>query len=248
LPGLELLDAALPGTVGGFTSRSGGISAAPWEQLNLALHVGDVAEAVMANRAGVAGWFGATAIAFPEQVHGPSVAVVDGPVDSRAWPGGAGCDAVVTVRPGVPLGVLVADCLPILLTDPEARVIGAAHAGRRGLAEGVIQATLAAMVALGAEPGRTAAVIGPSICGRCYEVPEEMRDEVDAVVPGSACETSIGTSGLDLVAGALGVLSDAGVTATALGICTAEDEQFYSYRREGVTGRFAGVVMIPGDD
>jgi YfiH family protein len=157
-------------------------------------------------------------------------------------------DALVTADAGLPIGVLVADCMPVLLSDPVAGVVGAAHAGRRGLVAGVLQATLQAMNGLGAEPSRTTAVIGPSICGCCYEVPEAMREEVAAAVPGTACETSAGTPGLDLVAGALGVLRKAGVDATAMGICTAEDDRFYSYRRDGVTGRFAGVVMLSGDD
>jgi YfiH family protein len=154
----------------------------------------------------------------------------------------------VTAVDGVPIGVLVADCLPVLLADAAAGVVGAAHAGRRGLAAGVLHATLDAMAGLGADPARTTAVVGPSICGRCYEVPAAMRDEVEASLPGSACETSAGTPGLDLVTGALKVLSDAGVTARATRICTAEDDRFYSHRRDGVTGRFAGVVMLSGDD
>jgi copper oxidase (laccase) domain-containing protein len=102
------------------------------------------------------------------------------------------------------------------------------------------------MVGLGAEPARIAAVVGPAICGRCYEVPEKMRRDVNDRVPGTACDTAVGTPALDLVAGALGVLDRLGVTARAVGICTAEDRRFYSYRRDGVTGRFAGVAMISG--
>lgn len=194
----------------------------------------------------MAAWFGGAAVAYPEQVHGPAVAVLTAPTEEASRPG-AGCDALVTALPSVPLGVLVADCMPVLLSDPVAKIVGAAHAGRRGLAAGVLQATLEAMTDLGAQAARTVAVIGPSICGRCYEVPEAMRDEVGAVVPGTACVTSIGTAGLDLVAGAVGLLRAAGVTARATEVCTAEDEGFFSYRRDGVTGRFAGIVMLRGD-
>jgi copper oxidase (laccase) domain-containing protein len=89
--------------------------------------------------------------------------------------------------------------------------------------------------------------VGPSICGRCYEVPTEMRDDIEAAVPGAACETSAGAPGLDLAAGASRILDSLGVQSRSVGICTAEDDRFYSYRRDGVTGRFAGVVMLSGD-
>lgn len=247
---VSLLDAGFPvGITGCFTTRSGGASASPWDSLNLALHVGDDPVDVRANRSNVAGRIGVDRIAFPEQVHGAEVAqLVDaGSVELSRWPGGVGCDAIVTAERGVALGVLVADCMPVLLADPGAGVVGAAHAGRRGLAAGVLRTTLDAMSGLGAEAARIVAVVGPSICGRCYEVPERMRAEIDAAVPGTACETSAGTPGLDLVAGAISVLRAAGVTATATRICTAEDARFYSYRRDGRTGRFAGIVMLSGD-
>jgi YfiH family protein len=210
--------------------------------------VGDDPAAVEANRVAVARALGGGPVAFPEQVHGAAVAVVTEPVAQAGWSGGAGCDALVTALPKVPLGVLVADCMPVLLSDPVARVVGAPPAGRRGLGGGGLGSTRAALAGRGAGAARTLAVVGPSICGRCYEVPGQMRDEVDAVVPGTACVTSAGTPGLDLVAGALGLLGRAGVRASAIGICTAEDERFYSYRRDGLTGRFAGVVMLSGDE
>ena len=242
----ELVVAPLPGAVGGFTTRLGGASEAPYDSLNLALHVGDDRDSVLANR--FAARLVVAPTAFPEQVHGVGVATADRPAELAQWPDGTGCDAVVTAVDGVPVGVLVADCMPVLLSDPVAKVVAAAHAGRRGLVAGVLQATLEAMAGLGADPTRTVAVIGPAICGRCYEVPAEMRDEVDAAVPGTACHTSVGTPGLDLVAGALGLLRGSGVRASASGICTAEDDRFYSYRRDGVTGRFAGLVMLPSDE
>lgn len=245
-----MIDAGLPpGSVGGFTLRRGGASAPPWDGLNLALHVGDDAAAVLTNRATAAGRFGADRIAFPEQIHGPHVAHLTDPssVGADRWPYGDGCDAVVTAIRGLALGVLVADCMPVLLADPVAPVVGAAHAGRRGLAAGVLQATLAAMTELGARADRTVAVIGPAICGRCYEVPAKMQAEVEAAVPGTSCRTSAGTPGLDLPAGALRLLRAAGVQAGAIGICTAEDPRFYSFRRDGLTGRFAGIVMLSRD-
>lgn len=186
---------------------------------------------------------------FPEQVHGPHAHVLDQPPDvggSAASLGVAGVDALVTRLPGTPIAVLVADCMPVLLGDPVNRVVGAAHAGRRGLAQGVLQATVTAMQSLGAEPAVTTAVIGPAICGRCYEVPAQMQAEVDASIPGTASRTRQGTPALDLPAGARSVLVGLGIgTVHDVAVCTFEDDRFYSYRRDGrQTGRFAGVVML----
>jgi YfiH family protein len=250
VPGsLELVDAGLPaGVEGWFTTRFGGVSRPPWDGLNLGPHVGDDPQDVFANADLLAAHLGVTGLNFPQQVHGASVLLVDEArrgytTHSKA----AGVDALVTHQPGIPVGVLVADCMPVLLADPVARIVGAAHAGRRGLAGGVLEATVAVMVDLGAEEARLVAVVGPSICGRCYEVPPQMQAEVAAAVPGTACDTAQGTAGLDLPAGALRVLRGLGVEASATGICTAEDDRFYSFRRDGVTGRFAGIVMLSPD-
>lgn len=247
--GLDVLDAGLgAGIAGGFTTCAGGVSVPPWAALNLALHVDDEVRRVLANRDLLARHLGSSWVNFPQQIHGAGVLVVDRERAGRrriTSGGAAGVDALVTAEPRVPIGVLVADCLPVLLVDPVHRVVGVAHAGRRGLAAGVLQATLDAMAGLGADPASTRAVIGPAICGRCYEVPEEMRDEVDAAVPGAATVTRVGTPALDLPAGAVRVLRTAGVSKVrSLGICTAEDDRFYSYRRDGRTGRFAGFVML----
>jgi hypothetical protein len=250
--GIELLDPGLPaGVTGGFTSRAGGVSAQPWDELNLATHVGDQARHALANRKLVARRLKTSWVSYPQQVHGAGVLILGDDQSGHRVVSSArasGADAIVTALPGAAIGILVADCLPVLLADPANGVVGAAHAGRRGLVAGVLQATVAAMAGLGADPATTEAVIGPAICGRCYEVPPEMRDEVDAAVPGAASETRTGTPSLDLPAGALGVLEAAGLAeAFACGICAAEDERFYSYRRDGVTGRFAGVIVLDSD-
>jgi polyphenol oxidase len=249
----DLLWAGLPeGVVGVFTTRLGGVSDAPWDEFNLALHVEDDPARVLANRAALARHLGASHVLLPQQVHGADVLVVDA---SRTDPeqfaadGGPEVDALVTTQAAVPLGVLVADCLPVLLADAGSGVVGAAHVGRRGLAGGVLEATVKAMVAAGARPADIVAVIGPGVCGRCYEVPERMRDEVAGAVPGTATTTTAGSPGLDLAAGAEHVLASAGIgTVRQTGICTIEDPRFYSYRRDGRTGRFAGVVMLAGHD
>ena len=176
------------------------------------------------------------------QVHGADVAVVEaaaGPAtlaDRRA-------DALLTARPGVGLAVRVADCLPVLLADATAGVIAAAHAGRVGLAGGVLQSTVAAMRTAGA--GAITAWIGPHVCGRCYEVPEAMAAEVDAAVPGSRSTTDRGTPGLDLGAGARGVLERLGVAVLEVGTCTLQTPTLHSYRRDAAaSGRQAGIIWL----
>jgi YfiH family protein len=163
----------------------------------------------------------------------------DGPVPVRT------ADAIVTDRDDVALAIMVADCLPVLLADPVAGVVAVAHAGRRGLLDGVLEATLEQMGTLGARAEDTTASIGPAICGSCYEVPEEMREDAARRVPATGATTRWGTPALDLRAGAVSVLEDAGVPAAAIDAdhtCTLEDERFFSYRRSARTGRFAGVL------
>ena len=245
---LPLLPAGLPaGAAGAFTTRAGGVSAPPYDALNLGMHVEDEWRRVHANRGLLAEAVGVDVddLVFAQQVHGSGVAVVDRS-SARGKNGGvAGVDALVTTTPGLALVVLAADCLPVLLADPSAGVVAAAHAGRQGLAAGVLQAALEAMTGLGAEPGRTSAVIGPAACGRCYEVPPQMADEVERAVPGSRSTTSSGTAAVDLVAGATGVLQRAGVErVTTVGGCTIEQPHLFSYRRDGRTGRHAGVVRL----
>ena len=240
---VEVLDAGLgTGVRAGFTTRAGGTSAGPWEALNLALHVDDDPRRVHANRELLAAWVG-DVVHFAHQVHGGDVLLVeDGVGDDEHR---IGHDGLVTARPGVALGVLVADCVPLLLADPVAGVVGAAHAGRRGLVAGVVENTVAAMTRLGASVERIAAAMGPAAGGCCYELPAQLRDEVEQFVPGSAATTTWATASVDLRAGVAATLDRLGVaTVNTIGGCTIEDQRFYSYRRDRVTGRFAGVVRI----
>lgn len=227
-----------------FTARPGGGSAGQFATLNLSQSVGDDPAVVESNRRVVLRTIGAgpAELAWMRQVHGADVAWAE---PGRSVPEGPEADAIFTASAEVALAVTVADCAPVLLADPRARLVGAAHAGRPGLAAGVVPALLAAMVAAGADPARVRAVVGPSICGRCYEVPASMRDEVAAVVPASACVTRKGTPGLDLRAGLHAQLTAAGVSAIADDLrCTAESAELYSYRRDGATGRFAGLIWL----
>ncbi|MFD9410277.1 peptidoglycan editing factor PgeF [Streptomyces sp. NPDC059989] len=228
-----------------FTDRWGGVSAVPYEELNLGGAVGDDPAAVRANRALAAKSLGLDPdlVVWMNQVHGRDVAVVDGPWGpDQDVPS---VDAVVTARRGLALAVLTADCTPVLLADPVAGVAGAAHAGRPGLVAGVVPAAVEAMVALGAEPGRIVARTGPAVCGRCYEVPGEMRDAVSAVVPAARAETSWGTPAVDVVEGVRAQLAEAGVVDVRRSpVCTLESRDHFSYRRDRVTGRLAGYIWL----
>ncbi|MGW5416756.1 peptidoglycan editing factor PgeF [Actinomadura geliboluensis] len=229
------------GVGAGFTGRAGGVSRPPYDSLNLGGAVGDDPAAVRGNRRRAAEALGADPgrTVYMRQVHGADVAFVTSP----ETPGPV--DAVVTTVPGLALAVLVADCAPVLLADPVAGVVGAAHSGRPGTAAGVVPALVKAMCERGADPARMTAAIGPAACGRCYEVPAEMRDEVAAVVPAAHAVTSKGTPGLDIRAGIAAQLASAGVAeVTADARCTIEDAGLFSYRRDGRTGRFAGFVWI----
>ncbi|MER5555293.1 peptidoglycan editing factor PgeF [Streptomyces sp. NPDC002793] len=231
-----------------FTDRWGGVSAVPYEELNLGGAVGDDPAAVRTNRARAARALGLdpALVVWMNQVHGRDVAVVDGPwsdtVDAAGVPA---VDAVVTVRRGLPLAVLTADCTPVLLADPVAGVVAAAHAGRPGLVAGVVPAAVEAMTALGAEPSRIVARTGPAVCGRCYEVPERMRAEVAEAVPASWSETSWGTPAVDVTAGVHAQLDELGVVDRHRSpFCTLESGDHFSYRRDRTTGRLAGYVWL----
>lgn len=222
-----------------FTGRDGGVSTPPYDTLNLADHVGDDPAAVAANRNRLAGAVGvpATDLVWMDQVHGPQVAVVD---TAPARPPRA--DALVTSRPGLVLGVLVADCVPLLLADPERGIVAAVHVGRRGLVAGVVPAAVEAVHRLGGAD--LIAWRGPSVCPGCYEVPAAMRDEVTHVVPAAWASTRSGTPAVDLAAGVDAQLAHAGVPVHPAGGCTREHDEWYSYRRDGRTGRQAGLIWI----
>jgi YfiH family protein len=227
-----------------FTDRWGGVSAAPYEELNLGGAVGDEPEAVRANRDIAAKSLGLDPgrVVWMNQVHGADVAVVDEPWGEQPVPE---VDAIVTARRGLALAVLTADCVPVLLADPVAGIAAAAHAGRPGMVKGVVPAAVRAMVQLGAEPGRIVARTGPAVCGRCYEVPEAMRAEVAAVEPAAHAETSWGTSAVDVSAGVHAQLDRLGVGDRARAPeCTLESGDHFSYRRDRTTGRLAGYVWL----
>lgn len=157
----------------GFFTRRGGVSVGAYASLNCGLRGDDDPAHVAENRARARSALGAACLVGLRQVHGPRVLVAD-----PGWTTPPEADALVTDRPGLALGILTADCAPVLFHDPVARVAGAAHAGWRGAVAGVLEATIAAMVRLGAEPARITAVIGPCIAQPSYEVRADLRDAV----------------------------------------------------------------------
>ena len=229
------------------TTRSGGASGAPYDSFNLGDQVGDDPGAVSGNRERLARELGVGQ--RPGRVDGTgarphrrrlSAGPVDDPVEAT--------DGVVTAEPGLALAVLVADCVPVLLADPEAGVVGAVHAGRVGARVGILPAALSAVVAAGGSVDRVEVLLGPSVCGDCYEVPSVMRDDIEAHLPGSATKTRKGTPGLDLRAGLWRQLADAGVAKIGLDPrCTVEDHTLFSHRREGTTGRLAAITWMDQD-
>ncbi len=244
---------ALSGIRHGFFTRSGGVSEGLYASLNCGVGSQDDQARVMENRARVTATLGIAAdrLATPYQVHGTDAVVVE-----TVWAPGQGpkADAVVTQRPGVALGVGTADCGPILLAEPHARVIAAAHAGWRGALAGIAEAAIAAMETLGARRERIVAVLGPSISQANYEVGPELVARFTAADPANGrFFVPSGRDGhalFDLPGYTVARLAAAGVTAANMDLCTyAEADRFYSYRRathrrEADYGRLISAIVL----
>ncbi|HEX4173751.1 MAG TPA: peptidoglycan editing factor PgeF [Acetobacteraceae bacterium] len=225
----------------GFFTRQGGLSAGPYTSLNCSLSGGDDRDIVLQNRARAASAIGARAehLVGLMQVHGAEVVEV-----TTAWSPGQGprADAMVTARPGIALGVITADCAPILLADTSAGVVGAAHAGWRGAVAGVIEATVCAMTGLGATAATIAAAIGPCIGQASYEVGADLRDAVLTRDPAYERFFLPGRQPMrwqfDLSGYCAARLATVGVrSVAAMGFDTAADEErFFSYRRQTLAG------------
>jgi len=212
-----------------FTDRRKGSSLGVYESLNFGFHVGDDPAAVIANRA----LLGATQ--FMNQVHGNEVVVIDHVLEQEPT-----CDALITTTKGISLAVMVADCIPLLLVSQE--VVAAVHVGRAGLVNKVAIKALDQMHTLGAV--EVHAILGPSICGSCYEVPFDLQQAVIADHPRAFSTTRQGTPALNLPAGLIATLTVEGVSYEASPICTKEDPLYYSHRRDNPTGRFVGVISL----
>lgn len=227
------------------TTNEGGVSQPPYASFNLGAHVGDAPEAVAANRERLDGELGLPGrVVWMEQIHGRTATVVDGPRDGPV----EASDALVTAEPDLAVAALVADCVPVLLGDPEAGVVAAVHAGRAGAAAGVLVQAVEAMCALGASPKRTEALLGPAVCGSCYEVPQQLRAQVQQRLPGSESTTRSGTPALDLRAGLRVQLAGLGVGKVGTDPrCTFEDATLFSHRRQAPTGRLAALTWFSHD-
>ena len=245
---------ALPANIGALaTTRAGGVSAGPYDDgrggggLNLGMHVGDEPAAVAENRARLQALLPGRP-AWISQVHGNGV--VDAATVAADQPVRVG-DASLATGPGVVCAILTADCLPVLFADLDGRVVGAAHAGWRGLAGGVLRETVRAMRAAGA--GEITAWMGPAIGPLAFEVGQDVFDSFAAALPGVdigfALRRHPGHASkylADMFALARLMLERDGVGSIAGGIhCTAtERDRFYSYRRDGVTGRQASLIWL----
>nr|WP_203879212.1 peptidoglycan editing factor PgeF [Planobispora takensis] len=226
-----------------FTDRHGGVSAPPYGSRNLGGGVGDDPGAVARNRDKTAADLGVdpARVVMMRQVHGAGVRHVTEPFGDDP----PELDAVCTDVPGLALSVLVADCAPVLLADPVARLVGGAHSGRPGTLAGVVPALVAAMAERGADPAGMIALVGPAACGLCYEVPAAMREEVAGAVPEAWASTRAGTPAVDLRAAITAQLARAGVGDVRHDArCTIESPELFSHRRQRPTGRFAGYVWL----
>ena len=250
---LEILTSDLLSPVRhGFFSRRGGASSGIFAGLNCGLGSSDQSEAVALNRRRVAEAMEVApeALIGVHQVHSPAVVTIDGPIQGDK----PKADAIVTATPGLALTILTADCQPVLFSDPDANVIGAAHAGWRGALEGVLEATLDAMEKLGARRANIRAAIGPTISQRAYEVGPEFLDDFIADDPDNTRFFANGQDDrmlFDLPAFGLHRLRRAGVgQAEWTRHCTYSDpERFYSYRRathagEADYGRLISAIRL----
>lgn len=225
-----------------FSDRRGGISAGRYRSLNLGDHVGDEPTAVAANRGLLAARVGLTGadLAVMQAVHGRTSAAVAVPGVVPA------VDILVTTSPDIGLLAMAADCVPLALVDPVAGVAAAVHSGWRGIAANAPGAAVAAMTELGAHPADITARLGPAICPRCYEVSNDVRDEVAAAAPDAAARTATGSPAVALHAAARQQLRATGVLEVGADpTCTAESADHFSYRRDAVTGRQGVVVRLP---
>ncbi len=239
----------LTGIAHGFFTRDGGVSTGIYATLNGGQGSHDTAGHVDENRARIAVALGVERLVSVHQVHGDCAEVVTGP-----WPGAKPqADAMVTDRPGIGLAILTADCAPVLFADPEAGVVGAAHAGWKGALTGVLEATVTAMESLGARRKRIVAAIGPVISQRAYEVGPEFVERFIDEDPDHARFFAGGAGDramFDLPGFCLSRLRAAGIAAEWTGHCTYSDEaRFFSYRRashrgESDYGRLVAAIAL----
>jgi polyphenol oxidase len=230
------------GSLGGdvrfaFTSRLGGFSAAPYDSLNLSFNVGDDPAAVVRNRRDLLERLHVPLASWLQAQHGAVVRVVAAAGTGDEYP----ADGLVTAETNLALGALSADCALVVLADPVTGLVGSLHCGRPGLVAGAVDAMVTTMRESGAQT--ILAAVGPTICGSCYEVPDDMAAAVVAVVPAAFARARGGGASLDVRAGVVDQLRHAGVRVVRqVAGCTREDPTTFSYRRDKVTGRMAALI------
>jgi len=222
-----------------FTDRTHGESSGAYAQANLGLHVGDDPADVLSNRAALAAMVEVSEdrLITMTQVHGCQVVNVE-----QAFRSAPTADALWTGETELGLVTQVADCVPILLAAPTGQV-AAIHAGWRGVVIGVVDEAMRALTQDGVAPDQIRAVIGPSICAGCYEVGADVAEQMAEVADASIARTRLGSIAVDVSAGVVQQLIRWGVQAQVVAGCTYEDSALFSYRRDGVTGRQAGVIV-----
>ena len=218
-----------------FTARHGGTSTGKYSSLNLGDHVGDESIAVANNRRILQNMLSRMEPRFMNQVHGDQFHCVESADEPTPT-----CDALITTTPAINLAVQVADCIPLLIHADS--VVAAVHVGRKGLVNGIALKVFDEMKRLGGK--NFTAWIGPHICGTCYEVSQDVFDEVISQHPASRSQTAKGTHALDLARSLKEMLIQRGVTVHVSEICTVESMDHFSYRRDGVTGRTVGVIAL----
>lgn len=224
-----------------FTDRHAGLSSAPFDSLNLATHVGDAPLAVAANRSIAADQLSVPAsdVTWPGLVHGTDIGVITQPLS--LFPN---VDILVTAKSKRVLATLGADCVPLIAVDPEAQVTLTAHIGWRGAADSIHESIAQAITSQGGKLSQTQVMMGPAICGHCYEVDEQRFLEVTSVLSEAGIMRSESSYGVDIRKGLAAKLRSMGMKVSVVDVCTFESSDYFSHRRDGQTGRQAGLVVL----
>lgn len=217
-----------------FSNRNDGNSPSPYDSLNLATHVGDSPMAVAFNRNSVLDEFGYKDVTWPGPVHGTDIGLVE--KSAGLFPD---VDGLITKRRETVLTTMGADCVPLIAVDVENKIALTAHIGWKGAASGIQESIIDAIENLGGDLKTTKILLGPAICGNCYKVDQSRIDEVAKVLPAAKFE-----NGLDIRTGLKQYFKSKGCQVEIIGDCTFESQDLFSHRRDGVTGRQAGFVVL----